>query len=33
MLHRANIRVEALLSSIDADEPGQHRETLLRHVQ
>jgi hypothetical protein len=33
LLHRANIRVEALLSSVDADEPGKHRETLLRHVQ
>ena len=26
MMHRANIRVEALLSSTDADEPGKHRE-------
>ena len=33
VLHRLNIRVEALLSSVDADEPGKHRETLLRHVQ
>jgi hypothetical protein len=33
LLHRSNIRVEALLSSIDADEPGKHRETLLRHVE
>jgi hypothetical protein len=33
VLHRSNIRVEALLSSTDADEPGKHRETLLRHVQ
>jgi hypothetical protein len=33
LLHRANIRAEALLSSTDADEPGKHRETLLRHVQ
>jgi hypothetical protein len=32
-LHRSNIRVEALLSSTEADEPGKHRETLLRHVQ
>jgi hypothetical protein len=32
-LHRSNIRVEALLSSSEADEPGKHRETLLRHVQ
>jgi hypothetical protein len=33
LLHRSNIRVEALLSSTDADEPGKHRETLLRHVE
>jgi len=33
VLHRANIRAEALLSSSEADEPGKHRETLLRHVQ
>jgi len=33
LLHRSNIRVEALLSSVNADEPGKHRETLLRHVQ
>jgi hypothetical protein len=33
LLHRANIRVEALLSSTEADEPGKHRETLLNHVQ
>ncbi len=33
MAHRANIRIEALLSSTDADEPGKHRDTLLRHVQ
>jgi hypothetical protein len=33
MLHRSKIRVEALLSSTDADEPGKHRETLLGHVQ
>jgi hypothetical protein len=32
ILHRANIRVEALLSSSEADEPGKHRDTLLRHV-
>jgi hypothetical protein len=31
--HRSNIRVEALLSSADADEPGKHRDTLLNHVQ
>lgn len=33
LLHRSNIRVEALLSSTDADEPGKHRATLLNHVQ
>lgn len=33
LLHRSNIRVEALLSSTDADEPGKHRDTLLRHAQ
>jgi hypothetical protein len=33
LLHGSNIRVEALLSSADADEPGKHRDTLLRHVQ
>jgi hypothetical protein len=33
LLHRAHIRVEALLSSTEADEPGKHRDTLLRHVQ
>jgi len=33
LLHRSNIRVEALLSSADADEPGKHRDTLLSHVQ
>src|ERR1700683_1995039 len=33
LLHRANIRVEALLSSADADEPGKHREKLLEHVR
>ncbi len=33
LLHRSNIRVEALLSSVDADEPGSHREKLLGHVQ
>jgi hypothetical protein len=33
LLHRSNVRVEALLSSTEADEPGKHRETLLRHVQ
>jgi hypothetical protein len=33
LLHRSDIRVEALISSTDADEPGKHRETLLRHAQ
>ncbi len=33
LLHRSNIRVEALLSSDAADEPGKHRETLLDHVR
>ena len=33
ILHRSSIRVEALLSSTEADEPGKHRDTLLRHVQ
>lgn len=33
LLHAANIRVESLISSVDADEPGKHRDTLLRHVQ
>ncbi len=32
LMHRANIRVEALLSSTEADEVGKHRDTLLRHV-
>jgi hypothetical protein len=33
LLHRSNIRVEALLSSTEADEAGKHRETLLAHVR
>ena len=33
LLHRSNVRVEALLSSIDADEPGKPREKLLEHVR
>ncbi len=33
LAHRSGIRVEALLSSTDADEPGKHRDTLLDHVQ
>ncbi len=32
-LHRVNIRVEALLSSNDADEAGKAREKLLDHVR
>src|SRR5580704_4447247 len=32
-LHHANIRVEALLSSTDADEAGKPREKLLDHVR
>jgi hypothetical protein len=32
-LHRSNIRVEALLDSADADEPGKHRESLVQKVQ
>jgi hypothetical protein len=33
LLHREHIRVEALLSSTDADEEGAHREKLLDHVR
>jgi hypothetical protein len=33
LLHRSSIRVEALLSSADADEAGKHREMLLDHVR
>jgi hypothetical protein len=33
VLHRSGVRVEALLSSEDADEPGKPREKLLDHVQ
>jgi hypothetical protein len=33
LLHRSNIRVEALLSSTEADESGKHRDTLVHHVQ
>jgi hypothetical protein len=33
LLHQANIRVEALLSSVDADEPGPHRDALVRRAQ
>jgi hypothetical protein len=32
LLHRSNIRIEALLSSENADEPGKHRDRLLDHV-
>ena len=32
-LHGSGIRVEALLSSADADEPGSHRDKLLDHVR
>jgi hypothetical protein len=33
VLHRSGVRVEALLSSEEADEPGEHREKLLDHVR
>jgi hypothetical protein len=33
VLHRSGIRVEALLSSVNADEPGAHRDKLLDHVK
>lgn len=33
VLHKSNIRVEALLSSSDADEPGKHRDKLLGHIR
>jgi hypothetical protein len=33
ILHRSNVRVEALLSSEDADEAGKHRDKLLERVQ
>ncbi|HXO87375.1 MAG TPA: hypothetical protein VN885_01920 [Candidatus Acidoferrales bacterium] len=33
VLHRENVRVEALLSSTEADEPGKHRDTLVEHAQ
>lgn len=32
LMHRAGIRVEALIASADADEPGKHRDNLLAHV-
>lgn len=33
LLHRANMHVEALLDSTDADEPGKPREKFLEHVR
>jgi hypothetical protein len=33
LLHHAHVRVEALLSSTDADQPGRHRDMLLAHVR
>jgi len=33
ILHRADVRVEALLSSADADEAGKRRDILLDHVR
>jgi hypothetical protein len=33
LLHRSNIRIEALISSTDADEPGPYREILLAHAR
>jgi len=33
VLHAAHIRVEALLSSTEADEPGKHRDLLLDKVR
>jgi hypothetical protein len=33
LLHRSNIRVEALLSSENADEGGKHLDKLLDHVE
>src|ERR1700753_554093 len=32
LLHKSHIRVEALLSSADADQAGTHRDKLLGHV-
>ncbi len=32
-LHRSSIHVEALVSSNDADEPGQHREKMLNELR
>jgi hypothetical protein len=33
MLHQSHIRVDALLSSTDADEPGEHRDKLVAKVR
>ncbi len=33
LLHGSNIRVEALFSSVDADEPGKHRDRLLERAR
>ena len=33
LLHKSHIRVEALLSSADADQPGKQRDKLVGHVQ
>ena len=33
VLHRSDIRVEAHLSSVDADQPGKHRDKLVSRVQ
>jgi hypothetical protein len=32
LLHREGVRVEALISSTDADQPGKHRDNLFAHV-
>ena len=33
LLHQSRIRVEALLSSVNADQPGAHRDKLLDHAR
>ena len=33
LLHQSRIRVEALISSTEADQPGKHRDKLLAHVR
>jgi hypothetical protein len=33
VLHRENVRVEALLTSTEADEPGKHRDNLVEHAR